>query len=84
MGLWREPVVSANGPTIVADGLAIDGSVAHPGYARLALRVTDRGVDYWVVWKLDPGQTEEVARTLARALGMRLEPVTWRAWRKGG
>ena len=84
MGLSRKEVVSANAPTIMADGLAIDGSEAHPGYARLALRVTNRAVDYWVVWTLDPGQTEEVARSLARALGMRLEPVTWRAWRKGG
>ena len=76
MGLSRKEVVSANAPRIMADGLAIDGSAAHPGYARLALRVTDRAVDYWVVWRMDPGQSEEVARALAGVLGMRLEPVT--------
>ena len=76
MGLSRNEVVWANGPTIMADGLKVDRWVTRPGCARLALRVTDRAVDYWVVWTLEPGQTEEVARTLAGALGMRLEPVT--------
>ena len=76
MRLWRNEVVSANGPRIEADGLVVGRLMTRPGCARLALRVTDRAVDYWVVWTLEPGQTEEVARALAGALGMRLEPVT--------
>ena len=76
MGLSRNEVVSADERTIEADGLVMDVSLRRPGYARVALRVTDHGVDYWVVRMLEPGQSEEVARVLAGALGMRLERVT--------
>ena len=61
---------------IVADGLDVDVSVRRPGYTRLALRVSNGGDEYWVVWTLDPGETEKVARALAGALEMRLKPLT--------
>ena len=75
MGLLRNEPVVPEERTIVSDGLVVDDSVTRPGYTRLALRVTDRGVDYWVVCTLEPGETEELARGLAGVLGMRLQPL---------
>jgi len=76
MGLWGKEMVLADERTIVADGLVMDVSMARPGYVRLALRVSNGADEYWVVWTLDPGETEKVARALAGALEMRLKPVT--------